>query len=231
MRRFIGLDLSRTLSDEEFAAIESVLHDRALLVVRDQQNTTPEQHIAFSRRFGDLEVHVQGRFLLPGYPEIYRISNCVDAAGKPLGLAEAGRVWHTDLSYMAEPSWCSLLHALEVPHDDAGEPLGATVFANARLAYSALPDSTKDRIKDLKAVHRYGYIYDRINAVSKPGRQDLNRYPTHRSTGSRRARTRSSSPIPLPALRSCSLMTARPRRSSISRKRKAIRYWKNFAST
>ena len=168
-----GLDLSRPLSDEEFVNLESALHDRALLIVRDQQQTAPEQHIAFSRRFGDLEVHVQGSFLLPGFPEIYRISNCIDEDGKPLGLAEAGRVWHTDLSYMTEPSRCSLLHALEVPQDDTGNPLGDTVFANTRIAYAALPDSTKQQIADLRALHRYGYIYDRINAVSKPGRQGL----------------------------------------------------------
>ena len=72
-----------------------------------------------------------------------------------LGLAEAGRVWHTDLSYMAEPSRCSLLHALEVPQDDEGRPLGDTMFASARLAYAALPAAAKTRLAGLEAVHSY----------------------------------------------------------------------------
>lgn len=167
------LDLSYPVDAETFAVIEHALHEHGVLCIRDQTNLSPEQHIAFSRLLGELEVHVQASFLLSGHPEIYCISNCVDENGKPLGLAEAGRVWHTDLSYMQSPSRCSLLHAIEVPHEDNGKPLGDTVFASARVAYAALPESTRKRIKDLKAVHRYAYIYDRINAVSKPGRQGL----------------------------------------------------------
>lgn len=167
-----GLDLTDAPDDLVFSEIVDALHAHGVLCVRDQQ-ITPEAHIAFSRRFGDLEVHVQSSFNLPGYPEIYRISNCVDENGKAEGLAEAGRVWHTDLAYLAEPSRCSLLYALEVPHDNTGRPLGATMFANTTLAYRALPDATKRRIQGLAAVQSYAYIYDNITAISKPGRQGL----------------------------------------------------------
>ncbi|MGD8810101.1 MAG: TauD/TfdA family dioxygenase [Gammaproteobacteria bacterium] len=169
----LDIDLSAPLSDAEFGEVVDALHEHALICLRDQQKMTPEQHIDFSRRFGELEVHVQSSFNLNGYPEIYCISNCVDDDGKPIGLAEAGRVWHTDLAYMAEPSRCSLLHALEVPHDDDGRPLGDTLFANARLSYAALPAETKARLAGLKAVHSYRQIYEKIVAKSKPGRQGL----------------------------------------------------------
>jgi taurine dioxygenase len=167
-----GLDLSEPVAQETFGAIVDALHEHGVLCIRDQ-DITPDQHIAFSRHFGELEIHVQSSFHLPGHPEIYCISNCVDADGKPLGLAEAGRVWHTDLSYLAEPSRCSLLHALEVPQNDKGNPLGDTIFASARLAYAALPEETKQRIKGLEAVHSYKCVYDKIVAMSKPGRQGL----------------------------------------------------------
>jgi taurine dioxygenase len=74
---------------------------------------------------------------------------------------------------MAEPSRCSLLHALEVPQDDRGQPLGDTIFANARMSYAALPAATKARLAGLEAVHSYRRVYDKIVAKSKPGRQGL----------------------------------------------------------
>ena len=167
-----GIDLALPPDESVFRQIVDALHEYAVVCIREQ-HFAPEQHIAFSSRFGELEVHVQSSFHLPGYPEIYCISNCIDADGKPLGLAEAGRVWHTDLSYMAEPSRCSLLHALEVPRDDEGRPLGDTMFASARLAYAALPEETKARLGSLKAVHSYRQVYEKIVAKSKPGRQGL----------------------------------------------------------
>lgn len=170
--KITGFDLAKPLDDEAFAEIVDALHEHAVICFRGQR-LTPEQHIDFSRRFGELEVHVQSSFNLPGYPEIYCVSNCLDKQGKPRGLAEAGRVWHTDLAYMAEPSRCSLLYALEVPYDDAGRALGDTMFASSRLAYAALPEDMKRRLKGLKAVNSYRQIYDKIVAKSKPGRQGL----------------------------------------------------------
>jgi taurine dioxygenase len=168
-----GIDLNEAIDAETFEKITGALHRHAVICIRDQNDLTPANHIAFSRRFGELEVHLQSSFNLKGHPEIYCITNCVDENGKPLGLAEAGRVWHTDLSYLEEPSRCSLLHALEVPHDAAGKPLGDTRFSSSVLAYKALPDDIKERLSGLSAVHSYRQVYGRIRAVSKPGRQGL----------------------------------------------------------
>ena len=103
-----GLDLSETLEDATFRAIEEVLHDRGVIVIRDQR-LTEEQQIAFSRRFGELEIHVASQYLKPGYPEILIVSNIIEN-GRQIGLADAGQYWHTDLSYVANPSRCSLLY-------------------------------------------------------------------------------------------------------------------------
>lgn len=167
-----GLDLAEPISDDAFAELVDALHEHAVLCIRDQK-IMPRQHIEFSRRFGELEVHVQSSFHLPGYPEIYCISNCLDEQGKPRGLAEAGRVWHTDLAYMAAPSRCSLLHAIEIPSDNSGRSLGDTLFASSRLAYAALPEDTKQRLRGLEAVNSYRQVYDKIAGKSKPGRQGL----------------------------------------------------------
>jgi len=149
----IGVDLSQPLDDRTFRAIEDAFHDNIVVFFRGQ-TLTNEQHIAFSRRFGELEVHIVKKFLLPGYPEILLVSNIKNEAGEHIGLADAGFTWHSDVSYRQFPSRCSLLYAKEVPVRD-GVVLGDTVFANCIAAYEALPAAMKRRLDGLKAIHRY----------------------------------------------------------------------------
>src|ERR1700686_278797 len=122
----IVFDLSQQIDDAIFAELERLFHGNIVVFFREQR-LTEEQHIAFSRRFGELEIHIVTKYLLPGYPEILRISNIRHENGEHIGLADAGFTWHSDTSYRRQPSRCSLLYAKEVPHRD-GSPLGATIF-------------------------------------------------------------------------------------------------------
>jgi taurine dioxygenase len=149
----IGVDLSRPIDDATFRAIETAFHDNIVVFFRGQ-NLSNEQHIAFSRRLGELEVHIVKKYLLPGYPEILLVSNIKNAAGEHIGLADAGFTWHSDVSYRQFPSRCSLLYAQEVPYRN-GVALGDTVFANCIAAYEALPAAMQRRLAGLKAIHRY----------------------------------------------------------------------------
>jgi taurine dioxygenase len=149
----IACDLAQDIDEEAFLEIARTFHDNIVVVFR-QQTLSSERHIEFSRRFGELEVHIVKKYLLPGYPEILLISNIRDEHGEYIGLADAGFTWHSDTSYRRRPSRCSLLYAKEVPERD-GQPLGDTVFANAIAAYEALPESMKQRLAGLKAIHRY----------------------------------------------------------------------------
>lgn len=128
----IGLDLTRPLSDEDFARIHRAHLDHALLVLSDQR-ITPEQQIAFSRRFGSLQIHVLRQFLLSNHPEIFSISNIIEN-GQPIGLGDAGKFWHSDLSYKELPSLGSMLLAQELPEEG-----GDTLFASQQLTYETLP--------------------------------------------------------------------------------------------
>jgi taurine dioxygenase len=161
----IVFDLSRPIDQAIFAEIEGIFHDNIVVFYRDQ-HLTNEQHIAFSRRFGELEIHIVKKYLLPGYPEILLVSNIKNDAGEHVGLADAGFTWHSDTSYRKNPSRCSLLYAKEVPHRD-GKPLGDTVFANCILAYEALPEAMKRRLAGAKAVHRYS-MRRRIDNSPRP---------------------------------------------------------------
>ena len=149
----IVFDLSQAIDDRTFAELEGIFHDNIVVFFRDQ-HLTNEQHIAFSRRLGELEIHIVKKYLLPEDPEILLVSNIKNDAGEHIGLADAGFTWHSDTSYRKNPSRCSLLYAKEVPHRD-GKPLGDTVFANCIAAYEALPDAMKRRLAGTKAIHRY----------------------------------------------------------------------------
>jgi len=150
----IVFDLAQPIDDQTFAEIEGLFHDNIIVFFRDQLLTN-EHHIAFSRRFGELEIHIVKKYLLPDHPEILLVSNIKDANGEHIGLADAGFTWHSDVSYRRNPSRCSLLYAKEVPHGPDGKPLGDTVFANCIAAYEALPIAMKRRLDGLKAIHRY----------------------------------------------------------------------------
>ena len=158
------VDVSKPLDQETFNAIEKIFHERGVLVFRDQ-HLSEQQHIAFSRRFGNLEIHVAREYLKPGYPEILVVSNVVEN-GRNICLADDWQYWHSDLSYIANPSRCSLLYALEVPVKD-GRVLGETLFASAAYAYDTLPEDLKRQLASRSAVHRYGDRYMKQQAGGK----------------------------------------------------------------
>ncbi len=141
----IEFDLSRPIDDATFAELERHFHDNIVVFFRDQR-LTEEQQIAFSRRFGELEIHIVKKYLLPGPSRDSADLEFRDENGEHIGLADAGFTWHSDTSYRRYPSRCSLLYAKEVPHRD-GKPLGDTVFANTIAAYEALPDTMKRRLE------------------------------------------------------------------------------------
>ena len=149
----IACDLAQDIDEATFREIEHAFHDNIVVFFR-RQNLSNERHIEFSRRFGEPEIHIVKKYLLPDSPEILLISNIRDDRGEHIGLADAGFTWHSDTSYRRRPSRCSLLYAKEVPQR-GGRPIGDTVFANTVAAYEALPESMKKLLARLKAVHRY----------------------------------------------------------------------------
>jgi taurine dioxygenase len=163
-----GLDLAQPLDEASFRALEELFHDRGVIVFRDQR-LSEEQHIAFSRRFGELEIHIAKQYVKASHPEILVLSNIIEN-GRHLGLHDAGQYWHSDFSFVANPSRCSLLYALEVPVQD-GRVLGETLFASAVHAYDTLPDCLKERLEGKRAVHRYVDRYRKLQETI--GREPL----------------------------------------------------------
>ncbi len=148
-----GVDLSVDLDESTFSQVANAFFDNEVVVFRDQR-LTPAQQIAFTRRFGPLEAHVRKESRLTGHDEIFILSNKVDENGKAIGAQDAGRFWHSDLSYKREPSLLSALYAVEVPVKD-GVALGNTYFASTSAAYRALSPAMKERVANLRNVHSY----------------------------------------------------------------------------
>ena len=145
-----GVNLSR-LSDAEFTQIEHAWNRHGALLFRDQQ-ISDDDLLAFSRRFGDLDpppVQEHGRQSPEGYPDIYVVSNVLDAKGAPIGALGAGEaVWHTDMSYLPVPPDASMLFSLEVPPSG-----GDTWVLGMQAAWSTLPDALKARVRGRRIKH------------------------------------------------------------------------------
>ena len=142
-----GVDLSAPLSAAQREAIQQAF-DRHLLLVFPAQRIDEPQQIAFSRNFGELQVHVLDQYRHPQFPEIYLLSNV--KGGKTTGAHpdKGTLVWHSDLSFQKRPALATILYGREVPL--AG---GDTLYANMYAAYEALDASAKEQLEELCAVH------------------------------------------------------------------------------
>jgi taurine dioxygenase len=138
-----GVDLAQPLDDRVFADIHAALLEHLVIFFRDQ-HLTPEQHIAFGRRFGELHVHPYIPNL-EDYPEIIKLQSADDGPGE---MAYQSNTWHTDLTYSAEPPMASILYGVVVP--EAG---GDTMWNNLYAAYEGLSPRMRDFIENLTAMH------------------------------------------------------------------------------
>ena len=177
----VGADLRDYENDAQFVLIKAAHLAHGVIVIRDQE-ITPAQQIAFSRRFGPLAIHVLEDQLLEGHPEILLVSNKTKD-GKYVGLPDAGRYWHTDQSYEPKPALGSFLYAKEVPADGSGD----TLFCDMAAAYEALPDEMKQRLDGSQGMHIYNHSHKAFS-LSDAQRDRLpgNQHPiirTHPETG------------------------------------------------
>ena len=136
-----GVDLTTDLSDHVIADITTALTDYKVVYFRDQA-VTSAQHVAFARRFGELEIHpfITGN---DQHPELVRFEKGADTGGFENG-------WHHDVTWREVPSMGAILHAIRVPATG-----GDTLFADMGAAYDGLTEEWKERIDGLHAIHDY----------------------------------------------------------------------------
>jgi taurine dioxygenase len=161
-----GLDLREPVDRETADSLIDDLARHRVLVLRDQKIDHAD-HVRFSRNFGPLDVYPVTRYVVPEYPEVLKISNIFEN-GEPIGLYDGDdqEEWHTDYSWKPVMSKASLLYSAVAPEEG-----GDTIFADATTAYDDLPDSVKERIENLRAVHSMAYLVDqelKTNPHKKP---------------------------------------------------------------
>jgi taurine dioxygenase len=159
-----GVDLGQPLGATDFAAILLALGRHGVLRFPDQRLEAAALR-DFSQRFGRIQSGVTGTFHEPGVPEVGILSNVVEN-GKPIGLADAGQDWHTDMSYNATVGFLNVLYAVKVPRRN-GQVLGATMFVNTQAAYDDLPSELKARLQDATATHDFNKFWE--NMRRRPG--------------------------------------------------------------
>ena len=139
----LDVDLAGSLPEPTVDAIRRALFQHGVVFFRDQK-LTPEQHVAFAQRFGEININ---RFFkaVDGHPMIAEVRK------EPEQKGNIGGGWHTDHSYDQAPAMGSILYAREVP-----ETGGDTLFASMYAAYEALPQHLKNRLDGRKGVFTYG---------------------------------------------------------------------------
>ena len=141
-----GVDLSRPVGAAQFSEIRRAFHDYGVIFFRDQ-DLTPEQHIAFAKRWSRININ---RFFRPvdGHPEIAEVRKEAHQENN------IGGSWHTDHSYDMAPAMGSILYAREVPKTG-----GDTLFASMNKSYEALSVGMKAMLGGLRAVHSSRHVY------------------------------------------------------------------------
>lgn len=155
--RIDGVDISKPLTPETFDQVLNALGHYGVISFPDQ-HLTARQLRDFSSQFGRLEVNVAGAYQEPGLPEVMTLSNIVEN-GKPLGLADAGQDWHTDMSYSQMIAFANVLYGIRIPHR-SGQPLGNTAFCNMHAAYQALPDDLKSKLEAMTVMHDFNKFWE-----------------------------------------------------------------------
>jgi taurine dioxygenase len=144
----LGIDLGELCDSGTWAELDKAFTAHKVLFFRDQ-DITPDQHVAFCRQFGELEVHP----FVPsktGYPEVMVLIANEKRRGNE-------NTWHSDVTWRQEPSLGSMLRAIELP--DVG---GDTLFADMEAAYEGLDAALQERLIGMTAVHDFAHVFDKL---------------------------------------------------------------------
>src|SRR5438309_3997447 len=153
-----GMDLARRLPPAELEGVLRTLGQYGVVRFPRQQLTGRELR-DFSAQLGDLEINVGSQgYQEPGVPEVMILSNIVEN-GRPIGLADAGQGWHTDMSYSRMIAFANILYGIRIPQRD-GKVLGATQFANTQAAYADLPAEVKRALDGKTALHDFNKFWE-----------------------------------------------------------------------
>jgi taurine dioxygenase len=159
-----GIDIAGALSERDLQTIRDAVLRHAVVVVRDQHLSADDQAAFMDRLYGRRVPHMSSPpFSLPGRPEILIVSNIVEN-GHPIGISDAGLLWHTDTCFTANPELFVSLYALEIPFHD-GVALGDTRWTSTISAYDALPESIKAELAGRKVCQSFPFHIEKMRSI------------------------------------------------------------------
>src|SRR5262249_12686070 len=159
------VDITKDLDQNLFNEIIDIFVKKQVLVFRDQ-HIEPQHQVAFSRRFGPLEMLFDEDQRVPGFPEVAILSN-EQVDGKFIGVVAAGDFWHSDQSTRQEPSLATFLFAHKLPKQG-----GDTEFADMHGAYENLPAEIKRRIEGRMGIHQHSKVGNPRVEVTREGAEE-----------------------------------------------------------
>ncbi|MGA7803320.1 TauD/TfdA dioxygenase family protein [Bradyrhizobium sp.] len=106
---------------------------------------SPADPVGINKRLGQPNEQLPRQYCLPGYPEIFVISNIIEN-GRALGRTSNGFGWHSDMIYGPIATALTALYIVEACKEG-----GANIFANLYAAYEALPEQER---RALEGRHR-----------------------------------------------------------------------------
>jgi alpha-ketoglutarate-dependent 2,4-dichlorophenoxyacetate dioxygenase len=146
--------------DDAYAHVRAAFEAHSVLVFRGQP-VTNELQLAYSRRFGPLEI---AKAASRGEGTPFSVLTNIEPDGslvppdhKEALRARANQLWHTDSCFKDPPALASVLSARVIA------PVGGeTEFASMRLGWERLPDALRERLADACAWHDYAHSRGKI---------------------------------------------------------------------
>ena len=164
-----GVDLTKDIDEETFAAIRRAIGEHAMIVFRNQPGLTGEQQLKLAARFGPVAERLippkqKDRERAVQWKHLMLITDHVDEEGNPVGSLGHGEMWfHTDKCYVERPHRFSFLYGIEVP--SVG---GNTKFTSLYTAYDNMPAALKKRFADTFVMQGQQYDVGRRIDITAP---------------------------------------------------------------
>ena len=163
-----GFDITRPLHEDIAAELVALWNEHGILLFRNQ-DVNPENQIAFSRIFGELELHPLKTTTSEEYPELFMLVNDPEKekfmTASYQGQEVVGRLdWHMDLHYTGKPNRGALLRAVVCAEED-----GMTGFGDLALAYEALDKETQDLLQTIEVTYAFSMQRRHMRYVNLAG--------------------------------------------------------------
>ena len=156
------VDLSKPLSSGVLSEVMKALGQYGVIRFPSQTLTGVELK-NFSAQLGDLEINIASHdYQEPDVPEVMILSNIVKN-GKPIGLADAGQDWHTDMSYSRQIAFANVLYGIRIPRRN-GKALGATEFCNMHAAYEGLSEELRKELEGKTVLHDFNKFWEKMRS-------------------------------------------------------------------